>query len=487
MGVCMGLSAKIANRNSKCKKQEKGDLNETLFPIDYVSQNQGQITDLYKISDNVIGSGSKSEVRMALHIVTEEMRAVKIIYKSKCTQKEQKKILNEVKIMKRLDHPNIIKIFEYFVEEKFIMIVMELIRGGDLFDKIMSEVKLSEVLAAEIFKQILSAVNYLHINNYVHRDLKPENILLDGNTVKLIDFGTSTKFDGEKQLKSTLGTIYYVAPEVIGKSYNEKCDVWSCGVILYILLIGAPPFNGANDFEIYQNIQSGKIDFRIPEFRQISLPAKTLIKEMLTFEPETRISINEALKSEWLFYILSENNKENFKRNSLFMQNIKSFALKSKMQKAIYYFIVNHLTCQEDRDELTEVFKILDRNQDGVISKTEIIRGLRQVNQFINESEVDALMARIDRNHDCTINYTEFIAAAIDKKKILSEERINKCFKMFDKDQNGKISIEEFKQVFQGKNIIDDEVWVRMIQEVDKNGDGEIQLKEFRDLLNKLL
>jgi calcium-dependent protein kinase len=483
MGACLSCSTKIANRMSK--RSKVGDL--SLFAIDYVPENPSSITEYYKISEDVIGRGSYSEVRQAVHLVTKEVRAVKIIFKSKCSEKRQQKILNEVKILKKLDHPNIIKLYEYFIEEKFIMIVMEYVGGGDLFERIMAETRLSEYTAAEIFKQILSAVHYLHLNNYVHRDLKPENVLLDGETVKLIDFGTSGKFETDRQLKALLGTIYYIAPEVLQKNYNEKCDVWSCGVMLYIILVGKPPFNGTNDLSIFGKIQNAKIDFRISQFRQISLPAKTLIKSMLTIDPDNRITILDALKSEWLFYTLSSKNKEEAKKSSALMANIKSFALKSKMQKAVYFYIINQLTSHEDRKELIEVFKILDRNQDGVISRQEIVRGLRFVNQYISDGEVSAIMARIDQNHDNCIDYTEFVAAAIDRRKILSEDKITQCFRIFDKDNSGKISLAEFKEVFQSKNIVDDEVWVKMIKEVDKNGDGEIELQEFRDLLCKLI
>jgi calcium-dependent protein kinase len=487
MGICIGFSKDSVGRNGNAFeiRQKNGERDQ--LDIEYISENSKSISEFYEVTDQIIGRGGFGEVRLAIHLVTKEKRAVKIISVKKCPIKSQHKILKEVNILKKLDHPNIVKLYEYFIEENFILIVMEYVQGGELFDRLAQEHKLSEYTAAGIFKQILSAVNYLHMNNLVHRDLKPENIVLSGDRVKLIDFGTTTQLSASKHLKSRLGTIYYIAPEVLNQDYNEKCDVWSCGVILYILLIGFPPFNGENDQEIYKEVLKAKVDFRIHEFRNISVYAKNLIKSMLNIDPKMRISTSAALKSEWLLYTNSTDPSDELPYNNAALENIKTFSLKTKMQRAIYYFIINHLTCQADRNDLDKAFKALDLNQDGVISKHEIIIGLKKANLYLSAKEVNALMSRIDQNNDNTINYTEFIGAAIDRQKVLSEEMIVKCFKMFDKDKSGKISISEFKAILHEKNAGADNAWENMIQEIDKNGDGEIEFNEFRDILNKVV
>ena len=169
------------------------------------------------------------------------------------------------------------------------------------------------------------------------------------------------------------------------------------------------------------------------------------------------------------------------------LTNLKNFNVKNKMQEAIYFFIINNMTSRDEKKELMEVFKMLDTNQDGVLSKQELVTGLKKVNQFISEEEVDALMGRIDHNKDKTINYTEFVAAAIDKKKLLSDERVTTCFRIFDRDGSGKISLLEFKEIFQGKSIVDDRVWSDLVREIDQNDDGEIELSEFKSILLKLI
>jgi calcium-dependent protein kinase len=483
MGICQTKksSSKSQSKTEVGNSKVINDVNN--FVVDYVPENTTKITKEYKIWAEVIGRGAYGEVRKALHIPTNEMRAVKIIYKQDCSPEEQQNIFREVKILKQLDHPNIIKIYEYFSDEKFIFIVTELMQGGELFDRIMDVHHFSERKAAEIFLQILSAVNYLHNHKIVHRDLKPENILLEGDSIKLIDFGTSREFDPKTKMQGTHGTPYYIAPEVLQHSYNEKCDVWSCGVILYIMLSGSPPFNGNSDDDILNAVQRGQYSFDLPEFEQISDYAKRFITKMLMFNPKQRISVSEAINDAWFKMVLT---KKEVVLNNNIINNLKSFHVRNKIQEAIYFFMINNMTTKEERRELMEVFKALDTNQDGVLSREELVTGLKKISKFISDEEVNLLIERIDYNKDKTINYTEFVAAAIDKNKLLSDERINTCFRIFDKDHSGKISTAELRVMFQGKNVVDEKVWNDLVKEVDQNGDGEIELKEFKEILVKL-
>ena len=168
---------------------------------------------------------------------------------------------SEINILRSLDHPNIVKIFEYFEDEKRYYIVQEHIQGGELFDEIIAKGKFNEKDAAVLMKQLLSCISYCHSHNIVHRDLKPENVLLEASKefdqIKVIDFGTAQVFRKGEHLKETIGTPYYIAPEVLANSHNEKCDIWSAGVILYILLCGYPPFNGENDLAIVESVKLG--------------------------------------------------------------------------------------------------------------------------------------------------------------------------------------------------------------------------------------
>lgn len=208
-----------------------------------------------------MGEGQYGEVIKIINKETKAPRALKVIHKHRYgfSQKQQEKLKREIEILKGLDHPNILKIFEFYEDSEKVYIVMELCQGGELFDKIVELGSLSEKDSSTIIEQVLSAIYYAHIHKIVHRDLKPENILLevssDGNyNIKVIDWGFAI-LQEDKPLQETLGSPYYVAPEVLKRNYNEKCDIWSYGVILYILLSGSPPFDGRSSNEIIKSIE----------------------------------------------------------------------------------------------------------------------------------------------------------------------------------------------------------------------------------------
>ena len=184
--------------------------------------------------------------------------------KNKIQKSDWTRLKYEIDILKNLDHPNILRLYETFEDSNSIYLVTELCEGGELFDEIMARNRFEEKDAAPIMKQLLSAINYCHKKNVCHRDLKPENVLLDSKdkqTIKVIDFGTSQVFANEEKMELVLGTAYYIAPEILTGKYDEKCDMWSIGVILYILLSGEPPFAGGSDAEIIAKVKKGKYNF----------------------------------------------------------------------------------------------------------------------------------------------------------------------------------------------------------------------------------
>ena len=217
---------------------------------------------------------------------------------------EKRMFFNEINILKDLDHPNILKMYEFFEDEKRYYIVTDICKGGELFDEIVAKGKFGEKDAAMLINQVLTCINYCHKNHIVHRDLKPENVLLEANKefdqIKIIDFGTSLVVkDGEK-LDEKLGTPYYIAPEVLQKNYGAKCDIWSIGVITYIILSGIPPFNGASDQEIMKKVKLGKFNFNDPVWKSISDQCKDFISKLLTLDQNSRPSAEQALEHPWL-------------------------------------------------------------------------------------------------------------------------------------------------------------------------------------------
>lgn len=295
----------------------------------FVHEQKGKIKAKYRILET-IGKGSYGEVKKIQHKTSGEMRAMKIIRKDDVSKEFMQSLQNEIEILKQLDHPNIVRLYEFYQDNLNIYLITEFIEGGELFDKITKVKHFTEEDAANVMKQLLQAVTYCHNRKIVHRDLKPENLLMESkvsDNIKVIDFGTSRVFDPNTKMNQKFGTVspdsliefqpYYIAPEVLQRKYDEKCDIWSCGVIMYILLCGYPPFKGKSHKEIFERIKQGKYNFQGPEWKEISKEAKVLIKRMLTFNPTDRVSAELALKDEW-FHI----NKAKKEPNEEFKQPV---------------------------------------------------------------------------------------------------------------------------------------------------------------------
>lgn len=456
---------------------------------DYVCKKVGKIRDHYRIG-KVLGSGAFGEVRLCLHKDTQTQRAVKVLRKNLLDDKEMDMLKNEISILKSMDHPNIVKMYEFLEDEKRIYIVTEICKGGELFDEILNKSKFGEQEAAVVMTQLLSAINYCHKQNIVHRDLKPENMLLeqdkDLEKLKIVDFGTSLSFDSENALDEKLGTAYYIAPEVIKKSYNEKCDLWSCGVIMYILLSGEPPFNDlkADNEAIMKKVEKGKYDLSKGVWKTINKDAKDLIKKLLTYKPEDRISAEEALEHKFL-----ANAKSGVDTGaaSNALGNLRSFRSGQKLKAAAVSFIGSQLISKSEKEKLGKIFKALDANNDGRLSKEEIHDGYEDhFGKLLNEEELDDLFDSVDTDKSGFIDYTEFIAATMSSKKNMSEEKLTAAFKLFDKDASGTITPDELKDVFGSASNISDEAIDSILKQADENGDGEIEFAEFCNLMSQV-
>jgi calcium-dependent protein kinase len=453
---------------------------------DFVIRKVGKIRDHYRIG-KVLGSGAFGEVRLCLHKDTQTQRAVKVLRKNLLDEKEMDMLKNEISILKDMDHPNIVKMYEFLEDEKRIYIVTEICKGGELFDEILNRSKFDEKDGAIVMKQLLSAINYCHKKNIVHRDLKPENMLLeqdkDLEKLKIVDFGTSLSFDPDRALDEKLGTAYYIAPEVIKKSYNEKCDLWSCGVIMYILLSGEPPFNDpkADNEAIMKKVEKGKYDVTKGIWKTVSKEAKDLIKKLLTYKPEDRISAEEALQHPWIKEFKVEIDEE---ATTNALSCLKAFRSEQKLKVAAASYIGSQLISKSEKEKLGKIFKSLDANGDGQLSKEEIMNGYEEhFGKLLNEDEIDKLFFDVDTDKSGSIDYSEFIVATMSSKKNMSEEKLTAAFKLFDTDGNGTISPEELKTVISSSGQISDETIDHILKQADENNDGEIEFDEFCKLM----
>ena len=461
--------------------------NQTIIRIDksdFVRMKEDNIFDEYELKEK-LGEGAYGCVYKVQQKYTNYLRAVKAIKKKNVDSSE---FYNEIEVLKALDHPNIIKLFDCYQDKSYFYMVEEYCSGGDLFDYIQKEKFFTERKAGTIFNQLLSAVNHLHKKKIVHRDLKPENIVLIETKnkdvfIKLIDFGTSITIKG-KNLTQELGTIYYIAPEVFMNNYNEKADIWSCGIILYTMLCGHPPFCGNKENTIKSKILHSKLVFPSKEFKSVSKEAIEYIKHLLSYNPEERPSAEEALNNKWLISMINHGNN---KLSEYIITNLIKFRTTLGLQKATVSFLTNQISINEEIKKLKEEFDKIDVNKDGEISKDELVRCLETIYPSQEAKlKANAIFQEIDFNNDGSINFSEFLTVNIQKEKLLNEETLDRAFRMFDLDGNGYITIDELKKTMP-LEITTKAGWRNLVSEVDKDGDYQISFREFKEMMEKLI
>ena len=449
---------------------------------EFVGKAQGELTDKYEIIRE-IGSGGFSRCLLVKNKITKVSYACKELLKKSLSDYEG--LMREVNLMIKLDHPNIIKLYEYYENDKKIYLIMELCTGGELFDRIVENtengIQFTEKQAANLFRQMMNAINYCHKNGIVHRDLKPENLLYlskDKNSpIKVIDFGMSKRFTPEKFMSEKVGTAYYISPEVLQGKYDEKCDIWSAGVILYIIICGYPCFNGEDDDEIFAAIQKGKIQFPSPEWDDISEDAKNLIKKMCC-PPDKRLTAEQVLQETWV-----KDNAPNSNKTLLPMKKdgFKNYANSNKLRKAVITYIASRLS-EDEIKKIKEVFQSIDADNDGKLSLEEMKKALSsgEIKYDFNEE----IFKQIDTDNSGNIEYTEFISACIEKNIYLNEEKLKEAFKLFDADGSGKISRAEIEKILHSsKNSKEVD---SIMSKHDTNKDGEIDFQEFLSMMKEL-
>ena len=456
----------------------------------FIIKSSGTIAKKYlKIKE--LTNGTYSKIYVVQNKKDFKLYCCKEILKSKIA--DLAKFKNEINILSKVDHPNIIRLYEIFEDDRYISLIMELCQGGELFQKINElaekDESFSEKEAVKIFKQLMLAICYCHSQGICHRDLKPENILFlnknPDSPIKIIDFGLSKIFGeikpimkGNKVEKNIMslrvGTAYYMSPEVLQGNYDNKCDIWACGVILYIMLCGYPPFDGDTENDILKAISRKKFSFPEEEWKSVSDDAKDLIKHMIC-DPDKRYNAEMILNHPWI-----EKNAPNSKGNlaKFNAHSLKNFGNLYKLTKYVLGFIASRIN-EEDISHLRQIFEEIDTNKSGTLNINEIKEGIDKMEKEreITEEEKDLIIKQIDTDKSSKIEYNEFLTACLEQKVYLREENLLSSFMMLDYDGSGKISKSEIKKALNGD--IDNETLEKIIQEFDLNGDGEIDYKEF--------
>lgn len=484
--------------------EKSNDENFIISKESFVTINKGDITQFYEVIKK-IGEGSYGKIYKVKNKQSGDIRAMKQIVKSKIP--DINKFQNEIKILAMVDHPNIVRLFEVIEDDKYFNLLQELCTGGELSKRIqMTQLKEKEI--ATIFNEIMSAVAYCHEKGIVHRDLKLENILFASDSpdspVKIIDFGFSVllgKHDlnksknndngnnlkkfGFKRMKSKVGTLYYISPEIIKGNYDEKCDIWACGVILYILLCGYPPFSGSNDKEVYNIITQVKYDFNQPTWKNVSKYAKDLIKNMLTLA-KNRYTAKQVLNSKWLEIKLKDANEENM-NYFLDYKHIAKYKTYNKFKQAILTFIASRLNSDECKD-IKNIFYNIDEDKNGFITfedyRKYIINEFNIDDLIENEEEIKKGFQGMDIDYNNNIDYTEFLAANLDESIFLKEEKLKEAFRHFDINDTGAIKKEDLIKVLKLDDVEDKNKIVNsIIEENDFDKDGKINFNDFMKVM----
>ena len=486
------------NNNILMEKLRGVEMKISVIQETLITQKFGDPDKYYKkIKD--LGSGSYGSVYKAKNIIMENTVAIKMIEKVQENMIDDMEIKNEINILKTLSHPNIVKIYEFFDTPLYYYLVTEYCKKGELFAYITNVY--NERQLAVLFYQVFSGLCYLHEKKILHRDLKLENLMISeiekevvtGEEyfwIKIIDFGTAKIFEKNKTEKAVIGSSYYIAPEVLKQKYNEKCDTWSVGVILYMTLVGVAPFDGKTDDDIIKRIKIGKYNKTTERFVKHSEEVKDLVSKLLEKNIEKRLSAKEALNHPWFQKFGGRNLFCNFKPEDIkpYIENLFHYKYNSKLQELVIAFLVHNLSNNDETLIILKMFRYFNISGDCKLTKLELTQGLYSYKGKEEVDEmVDIIFKRLDGDNNGYIEYEEFIRACIDKKTLMTKEKLKFAFRFLDKDNTKTLNAQKILKSFLAEpNKELEAVFNITLKEVDKDSDGIINFNEFVELMQKI-
>jgi calcium-dependent protein kinase len=481
MGNCCQVSQVIEIQENKSVTR-RNSLRSSSYILDKYSI-QKDFRKKYEYQ-SLIGSGAFGKVRLYLDRDSKTFKyAIKTIKKNIFKRHSIESIKREVNILRSLDHPNIVKYFETYEDECYLHIVMEYIAGDNLFRVLTDQkgFKFTERTISKIMTCLLKAVLFLHHNGIIHRDIKPENIVFvepnNFNALKLIDFGLSIQQNAKKDNRR-VGTPYYMSPEMVRGNFNYASDVWSIGVILFIMVTGKQPFRGKSKEEVFEKIKKGNYDKNTLNRAKCSKEVKDLIKKMLVTEYSKRITVECALDHIWFKQF--ENNKNiNLVVDEEIIESLKQFQYQNIFQKEIRYYLAK-LCSDKEIIKLKHAFLAIDKDNSGEIEYEEIPKIFSELNIKASDTELKNIFSSMDFHCDGKVNYSEFLAATISTINFNKEEKLWSAFKYFDTTDSGYITFDSVMDALKNSGvIIDEEGLTQTFNELQKKG-KKINFREFK-------
>ena len=462
-----------------------------------IIQQKGNLKDNYEIIKK-IGNGPLGSVYKAKNIYLKNIVAIKIIKKKKENKEENddSNITKQINILRQLNHPNIVKIHEFYVNEQYYQIITEYFNKGELFKYIKGSY--SEKQLAVIFYQIISGLGYLHSKKITHKNIKLKNIMIlekeqDIKTkeeylwIKIVDFHTAEIIQRYKKNLTLLNNSYYSPPETINNIYTEKSDLWSVGVILHIALTGKVPFDGKTDEEINYKILNSSYNDLDPRLLAHSSEVKDLLDKLLTKEENKRLSAEEALNHEWFKKYQGRALFSNFLPDEiqLYINNLCNYSCESKISQLVLAFLVHNLPQTISIYIILKLFRYFNLSGNCKLTKMELKKGLYNYrNKEQVDKIVDQLFLLLDGDNNGYIESEEFIRACVDKKQILTKENIWYAFKFLDNKNENSIDVQTLMNAFDAKpNKMLEAVFNKTLNKGDIDNNGKITFREFEQIL----
>ena len=493
--------------------------------------------DIYQELEELGEGAYGSVIKVCLKDNPDTIRAMKIISKDNIVEGQSERLVDEIQILKKLEHPNIMKIFEYFNDSNNIYIVSELCDQGDLLGKMRKLGSMSEVVVKFLMDQILNAISYLHDNRVFHGDIKLENVMLyktgrkngrrftrlnselnssaklqydieniykDKNhnlrssvrfvedmanyEIKLIDFGCSKFLQRKKnnKLSGIVGTSIYCSPEVIDDLYDERSDEWACGVLMYILLFGEAPFPGDTEEEIFVKVKTYDIDYSSRKFNKVSENCKDLMKKLLKKNKKYRITAKEALKHPFF--------TENFNPMTALTQNkdlniLKRFIslkkLPSKLHEVVIAYCCFNFISKEEEKQLRGLFRFMDHDNKNKLTIQDFKRSFKEANIMVSSYELKNIMNILDNDGSNLIEYQEFLRATCDKKLLFRDENLKAVFSVIDKNKKGYATSDDIERFMLGNNKkkLNSSTIMGCTAQIGMKKNTKLTFKEFCDII----